>query len=171
MIERWRTNILGEVLKDAIKKKEDSKKCIVLGIPRGGVIIADIIARKLSAEFNVIIPRKLRAPHNEEVAIGAVMEDGTTYLNELIVRELEISPEYIEKEKSLQLEEIKNRTLLYHNALLSIKEYNLKNKTVILADDGAATGATIIAAFQMVKSNKKSKPFYNFDSCTLQKIL
>ena len=54
-------NILGESLKDAIKKEEDRKKSIVLGIPRGGVIIADIIARKLSAEFNIIITRKLRS--------------------------------------------------------------------------------------------------------------
>ena len=87
------------------------------------------------------------------------MEDGTTYLNELIVRELEISPEYIEKEKSLQLEEIKNRTLLYHNALLSIKEYNLKNKTVILADDGDPTGATIIAASRWLRATKSPSRF------------
>jgi putative phosphoribosyl transferase len=152
-------NILGEALKDVIKKEEGSKKCVVLGIPRGGVIIADIIARKLSAEFNVIIPRKLRAPHNKDVAIGAVMEDGTTYLNELIVRDLEISPEYIEKEKSLQLEKIKHRTLLYYNALPSIKEYDLQNKTVILADDGAATGATIIAASRWLRATKSPSRF------------
>ena len=150
-------NILGESLKDTIKKEEDRKKGIVLGIPRGGVIIADIIARKLSAEFNIIIPRKLRSPHNKEVAIGAVMEDGTTYLNELIVRELEISPEYIEKEKSLQLDEIKHRTLLYHSSLPSIKEYDLQNRIVILADDGAATGATIIAASRWIRATSPSR--------------
>src|SRR5919109_5064820 len=110
-------NILGESLKDAIKKEEDRKKSIVLGIPRGGVIIADIIARKLSAEFNVIIPRKLRAPHNKEVAIGAVMEDGYTYLNEEIVRELDISTEYIEKEKSYQIQVIKHRISLYRSSI------------------------------------------------------
>jgi predicted phosphoribosyltransferase len=152
-------NILGESLKDTIKKEEDRKKSIVLGIPRGGVIIADIIARKLSAEFNIIIPRKLRSPHNKEVAIGAVMEDGTTYLNELIVRELEISPEYIEKEKSLQLDEIKHRTLLYHSSLPSIKEYDLRNRIVILADDGAATGATIIAASRWIRATKSPSRF------------
>ncbi|MBD0360783.1 MAG: hypothetical protein ICV56_08755, partial [Nitrososphaeraceae archaeon] len=74
-------NILGEALKDVIKKEQERKDhSIVLGIPRGGVIIADIIAKKLSCEFDIIIPRKLHAPHNEELAIGAVMEDGTTYL-------------------------------------------------------------------------------------------
>src|ERR671923_112104 len=108
----------------------------------------------LSAKFNIIIPRKLRSPRNEEVAIGAVMEDGTTYLNELIVRELEISSEYIEKEKLLQLDEIKHRTLLYHSSLPSIKEYDLQNRIVILADDGAATGATIIAASRWIRATK-----------------
>ena len=152
-------NILGELLKNAIKEEEDRKKSIVLGIPRGGVIIADIIARKLSAEFNVIIPRKLRSPHNEEVAIGAVMDDGTTYLNELIVRGLEISPEYIEKEKLLQLDEIRHRTSLYHSSLPSIKGYDLHNRIVILADDGAATGATIIAASRWIRATKSPSRF------------
>ena len=87
------------------------------------------------------------------------MEDGTTYLNELIVRELEISPEYIEKEKSLQLDEIKHRTLLYHSSLPSIKEYDLQNRIVILADDGAATGATIIAASRWIRATKSPSRF------------
>jgi putative phosphoribosyl transferase len=52
---------------------------IVLGIPRGGVILADIVAKKLAADFDIVIPRKLGAPENEELAIGAVMEDGTSY--------------------------------------------------------------------------------------------
>jgi putative phosphoribosyl transferase len=70
-------NILGEALKDIIKNEQErNENTIVLGIPRGGVIVADIVARKLSSEFDIIIPRKIRAPHNEEVAIGAVMEDG-----------------------------------------------------------------------------------------------
>jgi putative phosphoribosyl transferase len=63
--------------------------------------------------FDIIIPRKLRSPHNEEVAIGAIMEDGTSYLNEVLVRELDVSPEYIEEEKTRQMEEIKRRTLSY----------------------------------------------------------
>ena len=145
-------NILGEALKDVIKNKEERKASIVLGIPRGGVIVGDIIARKLSCEFDIIIPRKLRAPHSEELAIGAVMEDGTTYLNDMLVRELEVSQEYIEKEKAYQTEEIKRRTLLYRNSEEKEK-YELinNNKYVILADDGAATGATVIAAARWIK--------------------
>ena len=90
-------NILGVALKNIIKKEEERKNSIVLGIPRGGTIIADIIARKLSCEFDIIIPRKLRSPHNEEVAIGAIMEDSISYLNEVLVREFDVSPEYIEE--------------------------------------------------------------------------
>jgi putative phosphoribosyl transferase len=147
-------SILGEALKDVIKKEQERKDSIVLGIPRGGVIVGDIISRKLACEFNIIIPRKLRAPHSGELAIGAVMEDGTTYLNNELIRELEISQEYIEKEKIEQIEEIKRRYSLYQN--VRRREYQFKDKTVILADDGAATGATIIAAARWIK--KRTSP-------------
>ena len=142
-------NILGQALKDVIKKEQERKGSIVLGIPRGGVIVGDIIARRLSCEFDIIIPRKLRAPHSEELAIGAVMEDGTTYLNDTLVRELKVSQEYIEKEKAYQIQEIKRRSSLYRN---SQDRYKLRNnKYVILADDGAATGATVVAAARWIK--------------------
>lgn len=142
-------NILGQALKDVIKKEEERKGTIVLGIPRGGVIVGDIIARRLSCEFDIIIPRKLRAPHSEELAIGAVMEDSTTYLNDTLVRELKVSQEYIEKEKAYQIQEIKRRSSLYRN---SQDRYKLRNnKYVILADDGAATGATVVAAARWIK--------------------
>jgi putative phosphoribosyl transferase len=138
-------NILGEALKDIIKDKQERREnTIVLGIPRGGVVVADIVARKLSCRFDIVIPRKLGAPHNEEVAIGAVTEDGTSYLNEEIVRTLEISNEYIEQEKTKQIQEIKRRSSLYRS---SQGDYELDNmKNIVLVDDGAATGATIIAA-------------------------
>ena len=142
-------NILGQALKDVIKKEQERKGSIVLGIPRGGVIVGDIIARRLSCEFDIIIPKKLRAPHSEELAIGAVMEDGTTYLNDTLVRELKVSQEYIEKEKAYQIQEIKRRSSLYRN---SQDRYKLRNnKYVILADDGAATGATVVAAARWIK--------------------
>src|ERR671919_654404 len=147
-------NILAEALKDVIKKEQERKDSIVLGIPRGGVIVGDIIARKLSSNlFDIIIPKKLCAPHSEELAIGAVMEDGTTYLNDILVKELEVSQEYIEKEKVDQILEIKRRSLLYRRKDYTAREvYNIINgKTVILADDGAATGATVIAAARWIK--------------------
>jgi putative phosphoribosyl transferase len=150
-------SILGEALKDVIKKEQERKDSTVLGIPRGGVIVGDIIAKKLSCEFDIIIPRKLRAPNNEELAIGAIMEDGTTtYLNDMLVKELEISQEYIEKEKTYQIQEIKRRSSLYHRQgnFLPREGHNVLNgKTIILVDDGAATGATVIAAARWIKKN------------------
>src|SRR5918997_416009 len=135
-------NILGDSLRNVIKKEVERKNSIVLGIPRGGVIIADAIARKL------------RAPHNEEVAIGAVMEDGATYLNEVIVKELGVSHEYIEKEKTLQLEDIKRRVSLYYGSSAP-ENYDInRDKIVILADDGAATGATVISATRWIRAIK-----------------
>ena len=140
-------NILASALNDKIKKDERPYS-IVLGIPRGGVVVADIVANKLSCHFDIVIPRKLGAPHNEEVAIGAIMEDGTTYLNEEVVRILEVSKEYIEQEKSKQIQEIKRRTSLYRGS----QSYELNNmKNIVLVDDGAATGATVIAAARWIR--------------------
>ncbi len=151
-------NILGESLKNLINK-EERKNALVLGIPRGGVITGRTIANKLSCDFGIIIPRKLHAPHNQELAIGAVMEDGTTYLNETLVKELDISPEYIKKEKLDQIEEIRRRTQLYSGKMLNWNQNDLSGKTVILADDGAATGATIIVATRYIKTNKTPRKF------------
>jgi predicted phosphoribosyltransferase len=153
--------IIGETLKDTIKK-EERKNSVVIGIPRGGVITADIIARKLNCTFGMIIPRKLCAPNNDELAIGAVMGDGTTYINEIIVKELEISPQYINKEKIHQLEEVKRRISLYcsgNRKFIDLNNVNTESKTIILVDDGAATGATIIAAARWIKAKKKLHRF------------
>ena len=152
-------NVLSEALKDIIKKDE-RKNTLVLGIPRGGVITADIIARKLCCEFDIIIPRKLRAPSNEELAIGAIMGDGTTYLNEMIVKDLEISTKYIQDEKLRQLEEIKRRAFLYcfgNREFTKFNNINFNNKTIILVDDGAATGATIIVAARWIRITKSPR--------------
>jgi putative phosphoribosyl transferase len=146
-------SILGESLKHCIKKDE-RKNTIVLGVPRGGVITGWAIARKLSCNFGIIIPRKLHAPHNEELAIGAVMEDNTTFLNEILIKELEITFEYLEKEKLHQMAEIKRRKELYPSKTSEWDQHDLSGKTVILADDGAATGATLIVATRYLIINK-----------------
>jgi putative phosphoribosyl transferase len=154
-------NILSESLKTIIKNDE-RKNTLVLGIPRGGVITADIIARKLRCKFDIIIPRKIRAPSNEEIAIGAIMEDGTTYLNEMIVKDLEISTKYIQDEKLRQLEEIKRRASLYYfenKEYTKLNNINFSNKTIILVDDGAATGATIIVAARWIRVTKNPRRF------------
>ena len=131
----------------------DRNQTIVLGIPRGGVIIADIVARKLSADLDVAIGRKLGAPENPELAIGAIMEDGTTYTNEYIIKALKLSEDYVEREKARQLSEIRRRTALYPKK----RHYTVRDRIVILTDDGIATGATIIAAARWIR---KQSPKY-----------
>lgn len=143
--------MLAESLKDVIKKENmDKDRIVVLSIPRGGEVTADFIAQKLNTGFDIVIPRKIAAPHNEELAIGAVIEDGTTYLNDMLIRMLNISSEYIDHAKSEQIKEIKRRDSLYKSNsskdnYSSIDDILSKSKTAILANDGSATGATLIA--------------------------
>jgi putative phosphoribosyl transferase len=152
-------NILGESLKEVVKK-EDRSNTLVQGIPRGGLVVAEVIARKLACGLDLFIVKRLRSPHNEELAIGAVTEDGTTYLNELIIEELKISQDYIEKEISHQLQEIKRLVRVFNHRNKKSNEntvLDFKNKTIIIVDDGAATGSTIIAAIRSVRINMKPK--------------
>jgi predicted phosphoribosyltransferase len=102
---------------DYLKKKEEIENAIVLAIPRGGMIVADIIARKFKTDkFEIIIPRRLLTPYNKENAFGAIMEDGTTFIDEKIVDVLSISNEYIKQEKERQLQEINRRAFVYRNS-------------------------------------------------------
>jgi hypothetical protein len=111
--------VLAMVLKTVIKRKKGENDLLVLGIPRGGVIVADVVAEKLNADyFDIVVPRKLRAPDNKENAIGAIAPDGSNiYLDEFMVSSLKISSAYIEKEKQEQLKEIERRTALYKRPL------------------------------------------------------
>jgi putative phosphoribosyl transferase len=126
---------------------------VVLGIPRGGVLLADIVAKKLAADFDIVIPRKLGAPENEELAIGAVMEDGTSYINRYIVNALRIPQNYIESERIRQVAEIRRRSAAYRKPGLS---YNIAGKNVIIIDDGIATGATVIATARWARKHHPS---------------
>ena len=130
----------------------EPNQAIVFGIPRGGVIIAEIVARKLSAEMDIAIGRKLGAPENPELAIGAIMGDGTTYTNEYLIKALKLSEDYVEREKARQLSEIRRRTTLYTKK----RDYKIRDRIVILTDDGIATGATIIAAARWIRKQNPS---------------
>jgi putative phosphoribosyl transferase len=88
---------LSSVLKDTVKNI-DRDEIVVLGIPRGGVIMARIICKKIGAKsFDIVIPRKLTAPHNPELGVGAIMNDGTLYLNDYVVNALKITEQHLQK--------------------------------------------------------------------------
>lgn len=128
------------------------KKVVILAIPRGGVVIADIIAKSLNATLDVVVPRKLGAPYNPELAIGAVMHDGSSYLNEYVINTLRIEQEYIDAEIKNQVKEIERRLTLFRGSNM----YDLKEKIVVLVDDGIATGATMMVAILWTKKQKPS---------------
>ena len=124
------------------------EKTVALGIPRGGVIVAREIARELKAEFDIVLAHKLGSPGYAELAIGSVAEDGRVFLNEMLVRKLGVSDDYIEDEKGRQLVEIRRRANLIRRVRPKVP---LTGKTVIITDDGVATGATAQAAIWSVR--------------------
>ncbi len=141
--------ILASVLADYFKKESRTGPVTVLAIPRGGVIVGDAIANKFSqSEFDIVIPRKLGAPYNPELAIGAVMQDRTAYLNGRLIQTLQVSTEYIDAEIDRQVQEIQRRMSLYRPAS---KPYNIAGRSVVIVDDGIATGATVMVVAKWIK--------------------
>jgi predicted phosphoribosyltransferase len=126
------------------------KDVIVLAIPRGGVVVGDVIAKSLNAKLDVVVPRKLGAPNNPELAMGAVMHDGSSYLNDYVVQTLNIDQEYIRSEINQQVREIERRLELFRGS----KKYVLADKIIVLVDDGIATGATTIVAITWIKKQR-----------------
>lgn len=143
----------GKRLSIVLNKYRD-KNCVVLAIPRGGVIVADEVCAALSAKMGLLITRKISAPGDEELAIGAVAPDGTTALDKELIQDLFVREDYIQKEKKKQLKEIYKRVKKYRADKLP---YTIKKRTVIVVDDGMATGFTIIAAIRYLKKKGASK--------------
>ena len=147
-------------LKDAAQKLRkyyynNDNPLIILAIPRGRVVIGDVISDRLEAKLDLIVPRKIGAPFDPELAIGAVMPDGTCFLNTSRVEALQVPQRYIAAQTEEQMKEIDRRLLSYRGR----RGYNneLEDKIVILVDDGIATGSTIYAAAQWIKAQKCSQ--------------
>ena len=130
--------LLGEALLD-MKLKQP----LVLGIPRGGLITALEIAKVVAGELDIMISRKLRAPFNHELAMGAITESGRVFLDENLVGALGVTSEYLEQEKSFQMKEIQRRLKLIRTVLPRIP---FDGREVVVTDDGVATGSTMRSA-------------------------
>lgn len=130
--------VAGQLL---AKRLKNIPADLVLGIPRGGVVVASEIAKSLKLPLDIIITRKIGAPNQEELALGAVDPDGEVVWEEGSVDDLK-------KEVQKALQELKRREKLYRQGRT---ELDISGKTVILADDGMATGLTILSAIKYLQ--------------------
>lgn len=135
-------------------RKYANKDTLVLGIPRGGVVTAFEVAKELKAKLDIIVPRKIGAPHDPEFAIGAVAPDGSVYLNDDAVKNLEVPEGHIEQTVEEELKETRRRMEVYRKDL---KLPDVKGKTVIVVDDGIATGYTMFATIDFLRKLKPKK--------------
>ncbi len=139
----------GRRLAEALAFLKGRENLSILGVPRGGVVVAFEIARSLGAPLDVVIARKIGAPGNPELAIGAVAPDGTTVLDEEIVAALEVPERYIRSASEEAQHEIQRRLRMYRGER---PEPPVAGRTVVLADDGVATGATTLAAARYLRN-------------------
>jgi putative phosphoribosyl transferase len=144
----------GIQLASRLKEYKDKEGVLVLALPRGGVVTGYEIARNLNATLDIVIVRKIGFPGQPELGIGAVSETGTVVLNNYIISGYGVSKDYIEHEVLRQKEEISRRVKLYRQGKRLL---GLEGKTVILTDDGVATGATMKVAITSLREEKLNK--------------
>lgn len=143
----------GRLLGAQLAGRKLPKDSIVLALPRGGVPVAFEVARALGLPLDVIVVRKLGVPWQPELAMGAIASGGIRVLDEELIRQERISPEDVEAIAAREEHEAERREQLYRAGRAALE---LRNRTVILVDDGLATGSTMRAAVKCVKSLQPS---------------
>ena len=143
----------GKHLADALADYQ-GQDVLVLGIPRGGVPVAAEVARRLDADLDVVVSRKLGAPIQPELAIGAVTANGGRFLNEEIIEELEVPADYLERVTAEQRAEAQRRESRFRGPYA---RRAMQGRTVIIVDDGLATGATMRAAVRSVRQAQPAR--------------
>lgn len=142
----------GKLLAKRLKEFRDKPNILVLGIPRGGVVVAYEIAKKLRLPLDIVVTRKIGAPFQSELALGAVDADGEVVWDQALLDQFQISN--IKDQLENEMGEIKRREELYRQGR---EPLDVESKIVILVDDGIATGATVLAAARFLKRHKAER--------------
>ena len=144
----------GQVLAAALATYRDQKNILVLALPRGGVPVAYEVASALGAPLDLVLVRKLGVPGQRELAMGAIASDGTKVLNREIIKSLQITHEDIERVQREEEQELARREQTYRGDQVRLE---IQGKTIILVDDGVATGATMRAAVSLLRTQNPGR--------------
>jgi putative phosphoribosyl transferase len=157
----------GRLLADRLSHYADRNDVLVLGMPRGGVPVAFEVAKSLRAPLDVFMVRKLGVPGHEELAMGAIASGGIRVLNDAVIRSAPISDKILDIVTERERIELERRELAYRG---NRRATTVMGKTIILIDDGIATGSTMLAAIAALKQQNPGRivagaPAAPFDCC------
>lgn len=144
----------GRQLARRLKAYTSRPDVLVLGLPRGGVPVAAEVAKALKVPLDVFIVRKLGVPGQEELAMGAIASGGICVLNEDVVGAIDVGPEVIQEAIANQQQELQRREQAYRD---NMPAPDVSDKTVILVDDGLATGSTMRAAVAAIRRQRPAR--------------
>ena len=153
MIFRDRTEA-GQVLASKLTKYLNQVDTVILALPRGGVPVAYEIGKELGLPVDIFVVRKLGVPGHEELAMGAIASGGVRHINRDVVDQLRIDSETIDVASRREQKEIERRERLYRGQRPPV---DVRNKTVILVDDGLATGSTMRAAIAALRQHRPAR--------------
>lgn len=147
-------NHAGEILAKALEPYRNAADLLILALPRGGVPVAAVVARQLSAELDVVVVRKLGAPGHEELALGALASGGVRVMNPDVVETVHVTEADLEREIERESAELERREAALRGTKPPVR---ITGRTVILVDDGVATGATMRSAIRAVRAQRPRK--------------